>query len=192
MAAYLAMREHPELACRCGGPNSSHTVSFRGRIQKLRMMPAAAVIDPNVTVVFGAGTLIHIQTLLDECTALKFRGRLIISPNVGIIDNALVSRQRADPRYDQIGSTLTGTGYAAAERSPTPARSRHSGNTRAHCRCSAVLVRNYSKGGKILIEGHQGYGLSNYHGDYPYSSSRDCLAAELLSELGLGPIQHIV
>lgn len=39
----------------------------------------------------------------------------------------------------------------------------------------------------VLVEGHQGAGLSNYHGDYPYTSSRDCLAAAMLSELGVAP-----
>src|SRR5690606_30233015 len=49
-----------------------------------------------------------------------------------------------------------------------------------------ILYDAARNGDDILLEGHQGAGLSNYHGDYPYTSSRDCVAAALLSEVGLG------
>jgi adenylosuccinate synthase len=42
-------------------------------------------------------------------------------------------------------------------------------------------------GKKILIEGCQSFGLSNYHGEYPFVTSRDSTAAAFLSQCGLPP-----
>jgi adenylosuccinate synthase len=53
------------------------------------------------------------------------------------------------------------------------------------------LQKAISERQKILVEGHQGFGLSNYHGDYPYTSSRDSTAAAMLSELGIGPSNNL-
>jgi adenylosuccinate synthase len=50
-------------------------------------------------------------------------------------------------------------------------------------------------GEHIVIEGTQGYGLSNIHAkDYPYATSRDTTAAGFLSETGLAPfdVEHVV
>ena len=191
VAAYIAFKEKPQIACRCGGPNSSHTVRFDGRVFKLRMMPTAAVVDPGVTVVFGAGSLIHIRTLLDEAALIGFKGRLCISPQAGIVTDEIVERQRQDQRYEHIGSTLTGTGYASAERSLRRLLLARDFKelTPYLVDTEMLLWEATSAGSDILIEGHQGYGLSNYHGDYPFVSSRDSTAAGMLSELGLGPIQ---
>lgn len=84
---------------------------------------------------------------------------------------------------------MTGTGLATALRA-----SRKLALAAHYDECSQYLgdvslelIADARAGKKILIEGHQGYGLSNYHGDYPYTSSRDCTTAALLSELGLPP-----
>ena len=39
--------------------------------------------------------------------------------------------------------------------------------------------------GRVMLEGTQGFGLSIYHGHYPYTTSRDTGVAGLLSEAGL-------
>ena len=43
------------------------------------------------------------------------------------------------------------------------------------------------KGENILIEGSQSFGLSNYHGDYPFSTSRNTTVGEFLGQVGIGP-----
>jgi adenylosuccinate synthase len=44
------------------------------------------------------------------------------------------------------------------------------------------------KGGKVLIEGTQGFGLSVYHSPhYPFATSRDTTASGFLSEVGVSP-----
>jgi adenylosuccinate synthase len=191
VAAYLAMKNRPHCTLRCGGPNSSHTVVWKGRTFRLRMMPAAAVVNPKIEVCFGAGTLIHIPTLKQEARDIGYQGVLRIDNQAGIITEDIIREQREDPRYALIGSTMTGTGYASARRCLRKLKlarefAELSGSL---VNISELLQEKIAKGKHILVEGHQGYGLSNYHGDYPYTSSRDSTASSMLAEIGLGPIQ---
>jgi adenylosuccinate synthase len=187
VAAYLAWKERPSITCRCGGPNSSHSVLFEGVLFKLRMMPTAAVVNRKITVVFGAGTLIHIPTLRDEISKIGFKGSILVSPLAGVIATEYVEQQRSDKRYELIGSTLTGTGYASSARALRKlplARDFHELKEYLF-NVEEFLWDAIDNNKHVLVEGHQGYGLSNYHGDYPYVSSRDSTAAGMLSELAL-------
>jgi adenylosuccinate synthase len=91
--------------------------------------------------------------------------------------------------YKELGSTLTGVNYATARRAlrkltlakDVPELQGMTGDV------AETLARYIQSEKNILVEGHQSMGLSNYHGDYPYTTSRDSTAAELLSELGVGP-----
>lgn len=189
VAAYLATREQFYASCRTGGVNSSHTIVLGNATVHLRMLPAAALVDPNVRVIYGAGSLIHIPTLLGEMSSHKvWPRRIMIDPQAGIISDDLINEQRKDTRYKRIGSTLTGTGYATAERAK-----RRLTLAKECADVRDMLTENIieflsdadTRGLPILLEGHQAFGLSNYHGDYPYVSSRDCTVAEMLSEVGL-------
>lgn len=186
--SYLASMHEFDWVCRTGGVNSSHTVRYGAIVHRLRMMPASAVVK-SIPAIFGAGSLIDVDIFHREMEQLNVRPEsVVVDPNAGVITPDMVDLQRADSWYDRTGSTLTGTGYASAARSlrrlplarETPALKPFLGDTVRLLHEAAVERR------AILIEGHQGAGLSNYHGDYPYTSSRDCTAAGLLSELGLG------
>jgi adenylosuccinate synthase len=174
-----------------------HTVVNGTQEFRLRMMPVAAAINNLVDVYFGAGTLIHMPTLEREIQELKYGGRLVIHPKAGIITDDIVQQQRADDRYATIGSTLTGTGLASALRAQRKLELASDYQELKKYRddeCN-YLERILDPRRRVLVEGHQGFGLSNYHGDYPYTSSRDSIAAAMLSELGIGPRQkdmHIV
>lgn len=189
IAAYLSMRSKYDLICRCGGVNSSHTVWSGQKRFRLRMMPAACAHRKDFKVVFGAGSLIHIPTMFEEAKELDFpKENILIDPLAGVITQELIDEQRRDKRYSKIGSTLTGTGYASAARCLRKLRVAHEfEEIRENIFETVELLHSAAtRGQKILLEGHQGSGLSNYHGDYPYTSSRDCTAAALLSEVGLG------
>lgn len=188
VCSYLGSVRRYKLVCRTGGVNSSHSVHFSGQIHRLRMMPASAVVQRSCYV-FGAGTLLDLDILFSEAERLGVSDeQILIDPRAGIITADIVAEQRTDSRYELIGSTLTGTGYGSARR----------------CRRELLLACDVPRlkpfltdvvsllfdaalaSDDILVEGHQGAGLSNYHGDYPFASSRDCIAAALMSELGLG------
>ncbi len=191
ISAYLASRGRFAAACRCGGVNSSHTVVQGTTTVRLRLMPAAALADNAGYYIFGAGTLLHVPTLFSEIELLKIdHAKIIIDPQAGIVTEDCVKEQRKDPRYIEIGSTLTGTGQASARRClRSLSLAKDIAELRNFIGDVPLFLYDLIKRKKrdVLIEGQQGFGLSNYHGDYPYTSSRDSTAAAMLSELGLGP-----
>jgi adenylosuccinate synthase len=189
ICSYLGFVAGYRYVCRTGGVNSSHTVRYGNHFHKLRMMPASAVVSDS-TFLFGAGSLIHIDTLLREMECLSIApSQVVIDPQAGIVTADCVEAQRRDPRYQHLGSTLTGTGYATAARGMRKLKlARDYTELRGHLGdVSGLLFDATQRGQAVLVEGHQAMGLSNYHGDYPYTSSRDCTAAALLSEIGVGP-----
>lgn len=189
VSAVLSNHRKFDIVCRTGGVNSCHSIVKNGEIFKLRMMPTASVVDKSPDIVFGAGTLIHIETLFSEVERVGYDLKKIrIDPNAGIVSEDCIAAQRADERYQLIGSTLTGTGYATAYRAQRKLKLARDYQELKGLLVdtSRLLFEAARDQQEILLEGHQGSGLSNYHGDYPYVSSRDCISASLLSEVGLG------
>jgi len=190
IAAFLAKSIlHTAAVCRTGGVNSKHTAVENGKTYDLRQLPTSCTAGFTGQIIYGAGSLVHIPTLFEEMKLLEVTpDKILIDYQTGVVSDAEVTSQRADSRYTEIGSTLTGTGHATAQRALRKLRL-----ARDYSELQPMLgnvperLQDLLKQGKhILVEGHQGAGLSNYHGDYPYTSNRDATAAALLSELGLG------
>jgi len=171
-----------------GGPNSSHSYGEQGNIRRVRMIPCGTEFGASY-IVFPAGCLIYPKLLFKEIEEVGFKGEVIIDDNAGIIEECQIENQSKDPFYDTAGSTRTGTGMACSYRALRRLKiakdeillRNYTGNTRE------FILSSLKKGKKILIEGGQGYGLSNYHGLYPYVTSRDTTVNEFMSQLGLGP-----
>jgi len=190
VAAFLGKKDKPDIVPRTGGVNSKHTVVEHGKSFDLRQIPTACAVGFSKQIVYGAGSLIHIPTLSQEMERLGVpKSRVLIDPQTGILTEENIKEQRSDARYGQIGSTFTGTGYATAQRAlrKLPLAKEFSELEDMLGDVAGFLFLQLQKGASLLVEGHQGAGLSNYHGDYPYTSNRDSTAAELLSELGIGP-----
>lgn len=190
IAAFLAKQEQPDIVARTGGVNSKHTVVTNGKSLDLRQLPTACAVGFSKKVVYGAGSLIHIPTLFEEMEKLNIpKSQIFIDQNTGIITEENIREQRQDGRYAEIGSTLTGTGYATAQRAlrKLPLAKEFAELSEMLGSAPEFFFNALQEHKTVLVEGHQGAGLSNFHGDYPYTSNRDSTAAELLSELGLGP-----
>ncbi|MGB8523361.1 MAG: adenylosuccinate synthetase [Candidatus Acidiferrales bacterium] len=65
LAAYLAHPNRVDLAIRCGGPNAGHRVSFNGRFEIVRQVPAA-VINPRTRLLVAAWALVDPSILFQE------------------------------------------------------------------------------------------------------------------------------
>lgn len=202
VAYYWAKKKNAAAVVRVGGSNSGHTIydSKKHRFA-LRMLPTACILKDMVTIL-PAGAYIDVPVLLDEIkeTGISVE-KLRIDPNAVIIKEEYKVKESEIGLRETIGSTLSGTGLAVVERIR---RNRNSPvllakdieELKPYIVDTKVLMRQMLEDGKhIVIEGTQGYGLSNYHAKvYPYATGRDTTAAGFLSETGLSPfdVEYIV
>jgi adenylosuccinate synthase len=113
------LSEHFEVVARFqGGPNAGHTVTIDGRRHALHHVPSG-VFRPQVRVVIGNGTVLHLERLLEELGGLEqagiaLRGRLFISDRAHVI---LPVMRRLDALTEtsatsetRIGTTQRGIG----------------------------------------------------------------------------------
>ena len=196
VAAYLS-KEYDYLM-RTGGPNAGHTVISRSGKYVYHLLPSGAC-DTDAKLLLGPGMTINVDKLLkeiDDCNVAP--ERLFIDPQAMVIE--AVDIEAEGRIVKEIGSTGSGSGEAAARR----ITGRRSGNVRlvkdvpelkkfvgdgpiyrgSTRRC---LERAYREGANVLFEGTQGSGLSIYHGEYPYVTSRNTNVAGCLAEAGISP-----
>jgi len=196
IAAYLA-RDYDVLV-RVGGPNAGHTVSSVSGLYTYHLLPSGTR-DTNAQILLGPGMTIHVENLLREIEECQIGAdRLYIDPQAMIIESEDIDSEKE--MVARIASTGRGGGAAAARRilgrKPGAVRlarnvaelAPYVGTTKPY-RGSTTrqLELAYRRNLSILLEGTQGSGLSLYHGDYPYVTSRDTNVAGCLAEAGISP-----
>lgn len=199
--AYWFARElHASSVVRVGGPNSGHTViDGDGKPAIFQVLPTAA-IDREVNCVFPAGSYINTQLLFREIQMSGISPEKIkINPNAAIITDEQRAMEKSEDLPGRIGSTGSGTGASVSMRVM-----RDPGFVRACdveelwpylCDTTGLLRQELDQGNNVLIEGTQGFGLSNLHSPYyPKATARDTTAAGFLHETGLSPfdVEHII
>ena len=192
IAAYLALKDRFAACVRAGvGPNAGHTVTYSGRICKLRLVPSG-FINPHSKLFIGPGVLLDVKLLLKEVEEFNVADRLIVDSQCGIIEDKHLIIDRGDHLKEKIGTTGTGTGPANADRALRD------------CKIATdfdqlngfvgdvplELGKTISEGHGVLVEGSQGTYLSLYHGTYPYVTSKDVTASGACADVGLGP-RHV-
>ncbi|MCG3112050.1 MAG: adenylosuccinate synthetase [Candidatus Manganitrophus sp. SB1] len=192
IVSYLALRDNVDIVVRCGGPNSGHTVDYRGQRYELRSLPAG-FINQRTRLLLAAGSLINPEILLTE---IKIAGidpqRVGVDRNAGIISSLQSEEERSLSLRDRLGSTLSGTGSGVANRAlrkPDFKLAKDSLELQGFLTDVSEEVNGaLDRDGKVIIEGTQGFGLSVYHSShYPYATSRDTTASGFLSEVGVSP-----
>lgn len=200
VARWFAKEKQVSTVVRVGGTNSGHTViDADGRPAVFRILPTAA-IDKEVNCVLPAGSYIDIDVLFREIQAAGISSEKIkIHPNAAIITEEQKQMERDSGLVDDIGSTGSGTGAAVSMRAMRDhrfVRAKDIGElSRFIFDTGEFLRQEISDGREVLIEGTQGFGLSNLHSQYyPKATSRDTSAAGFLSEAGLSPfdVAHII
>ncbi len=189
--AYLCREHGFDVAVRCGGPNSGHTVTIDNEPVVLRQVPAG-VVNPRTKLYLAAGCFIDLEVLFDEIKKFDLSpDRLRIDNNAAIIDEKFKKEELKLKK--RIGSTGSGTGVAISKRVLRDSNLRLAKNVpelKDYLECIYEDVMNHHLNGKkIVIEGTQGFGLSLYHSPYyPYTTSRDTTASGFLSEVGISPL----
>ena len=192
VTALVASRARFPFLVRCGGPNSGHTVTVRGRDFILRQVPCS--IDPSHGVFcIAAGCVIDEEVLLHELELMEIdHDRIIVDPRAVLVTEEDRGTERSS--LEHIASTCSGTGAAVVRRMSRQndlALAKDSARIVERCRVEAVapaLHDALDRGREVIVEGTQGFALSLLHGpDYPYVTSRDTTASGFAMEVGLSP-----
>jgi adenylosuccinate synthase len=116
---------------------------------------------------------------------------LVIDPGATVIEEQ--DKKNEEEIKDSISSTGQGAGRALArritDRVPGAVRlAKHAPELAVYLGSTMrELEKAYRRGYSILVEGTQGSGLSLFHGDYPYVTSRDTNVSGCLAEAGIPP-----
>ncbi len=187
--AYLALNDKPSIAVRGGvGPNAGHTFTIDGRAYKVRMLPSA-VAYKGCRLMIGAGVLIDPDVLLNEIREFDAFNRVVIDPQVGIIEQRHKEMDKVGEHSKVIGTTGSGSGPANSDRASRILRlAKDIDALRSLIGDVPALVNDaLDRGANVLIEGTQGTFLSLYHGTYPFVTSKDVTASAICSDVGIGP-----
>jgi adenylosuccinate synthase len=197
IAAVITQHEDIDICIRCGGPNSGHSfVAEDGTTTLVRQVPTGFV-NPRTRLLIPAGALVDLKVLRAEMKALQLDAeRVGVDRNAMIIEDSDRETEARLALRDRLSSTLCGVGSAVARRALRGADVRLAHDAAASepwlrdviTDVSAEANEAVDLGGKVLVEGTQGFGLSLYHSqEYPKATSRDTTAAGFLSEVGLSP-----
>ena len=189
IASYLS-REYAVLV-RVGGPNAGHKVLLASGPYIHHQLPSGTLRNPAAKLIIAPGAVVNPELLLKEIRECKVdHERLSIDPQTMIIrprDCALEAGLQ-----QRISSTGQGVGAATARRILNRGKrvrlAKDVRELRPFVRDTwELLERTYNCGGRVLVEGTQGTGLSLFHGSYPYVTSRDTTVSGCLSEAGISP-----
>lgn len=194
-----ALAKYYDAAVRTGAPNAGHTVEFGGKKYVMRSIPCAWG-NPETALFIGPAGLINLEVLEKELEQFEDKEavlkRLFFDRNAVLVEHSDIEDEERAQMNAKNGSTAEGVGPAQARKV-----------LRRNCRTlkdmfyvgkggvfegrvvdtAMELLTLIKSGGSVMLEGTQGFGLSMNHGDYPFVTSRDCIASSLLADAGLPP-----
>jgi adenylosuccinate synthase len=190
IAAYLSPEY--DVLVRVGGPNAGHTV-YGNPPYTHHLLPSGTT-KSEARLVIGPGAVLSVEKLLKEIADCGVTSdRLFIDPQAAII-SAFDAKWEMGHLRGSISSTAQGGGRTAARRilyrglSHQVKLARDVRALRPFLRQTGeVLDRAFERGERVMLEGTQGTGLSIYHGEYPYVTSRDTTVSGCLAEAGIAP-----
>ena len=190
IASYLA-REY-DILVRVGGPNAGHQVFEEPAPFTFHQLPSGTR-SSEAKLIIGPGAVISVERLLKEIGACQVESdRLSIDPKAVIIEKSDVRNEQRG-LVQNISSTGQGVGYATARRILFRGDSKlRTANDMPELKPFVretyyQLEKAFSEEKRIFLEGTQGTGLSLFHGNYPYVTSRDTTVAGCLAEAGISP-----
>jgi len=187
--AYLSLKDKTAVTARAGvGPNAGHTVVYKGKEYKMRMLPSAFLND-KCRLLIGPGVLINPEILLQEIQITNSQNRVGVDNQCAIIEPKHIEADKKGHLAQEIKTTGSGTGPCNAERVLRTAKLARDFPTLKKFLTDVPLEVNtaINEGKNVLIEGTQGTYLSLYHGTYPFCTSKDVTASAACSDVGVGP-----
>ena len=192
IVGYLARTEPKKvLVIRVGGPNAGHTVYDHGRRYAMRQVPVGFV-NPRASLAIGPGSEIDENVLHNEVQNLEHAGflirdRLYIDPSATILEPSHIAQGEQQRRR---GSTGKGVGVVRAERVRRRAETVRDQETiwpGILFPVQDLAAQWLRQGGTVIVEGTQGYGLGLHTPYYPFTTSGDCTAIDMLAQAQIPP-----
>lgn len=194
LAGYLAERFQPDTIVTAWSPNAGHTYINADGLKFINTALPNGIVSKNLKrIMLGPGSVINPDTLMKE---MEQYAEYLDGVNIYIHENAAV----VTPRHREIeagtmfsiGSTMKGVGAAVIDkirRNPDDniiARDALVSTPLEGFVCSAQEYNDsLDMANEILLEGAQGFSLSINQGFYPFTTSRDCTTAQLLSDCAI-------
>ncbi len=183
--SYLALHDKPEVIARGGGgPNAGHSVEYKGKKYSIRLVPSG-LVEKEAKLAIGAGVLIDADVFLKEVANFELGNRCIIDRRATLITQEMKDLDAASENSKKIGTTKTGMGPTQAARASRTATTVESEPRLKKYLGDVPELVNSTK--NVLVEGSQGFMLSNLYGTYPFVTSKDVSASTICAEVGLGP-----
>lgn len=196
ISGFMALRNRYDTVVCSYGTQAGHTYNneARGIHMMVQQLPVG-IISPSVkSVMLGPGALIHADTLINE---IDKYGNYLIGKNIYIHEHAAVvtdehSKREHERGQTKMGSTAKGVGQAMVDRilrdpdSKAVAKYGFKGTP-----LEKYVVDRFeydtilATASHVLIEGAQGFGLSLYHGEWPYCTSRDVTPWQIAADCGI-------
>lgn len=190
VVAYLALHDKPRIVARAGvGPNAGHTVVWQGKKFGLRQIPCGFVYE-DARLLIGPGVLVNPEVVLKELAETGVGGRLGIDHQCTIIEARHIEQDRTSKHLrEKIGTSGTGCGPANVERVGRTAKVARDIPELKHFLADVPSEVNNALNQRelVIVEGTQGFGLSLFHGTYPYVTSKDTAASAFAADVGIGP-----
>ena len=184
-----------------GGDNAGHSIVVGDRELALRIVPSG-VMHPHVELFVGGGTVVNLQTLVDELDALTAIGidtsRVKLSDRAHVVFPHHVARdaEAERERTNALGTTGRGIGPAYMDRvartgirvADLPRDNALARRLAPHIVDGVAYIHKRLNGTKrVLLEGAQGTLLDVGYGTYPYVTSSHTIAGGACTGLGIGP-----
>jgi len=138
----------------------------------------------------AAGSEINSEVLFEEINALEDAGydiasRLFVDAQATLLDETHIETEQASTLTQRLGSTSKGVGAARADRIWRTASL--TGSLHNPTQVSELIEDWHSTGHDIIVEGTQGFGLGLHAGHYPFCTSGDARAVDMLAQAGVSP-----
>jgi len=174
--------------------NAGHYTELDDGQRLLVQHVPSAFVNHNVLLYINAGASIDLDILFKEIKTLEDAGyeisnRLRIHPHANVITQ---ENKDEEKRLLKTGSTFKGCGSSVAKKALRQQKLAKDYEQLSYfiCDMTSEICDGLNKGMKILVEGSQGFDLDLNHAEYPYTTSRQTIPAQLVADAGI-PFQAV-
>lgn len=178
--AYLSVRENSKLVCRAGtGANAEHGIFMQNETTYLKanQLPLGWIFNPETQIRIGSGVAVDPVKLFAEMDRYNLRERVKIDRHCPIITPEHIQAEYDSKDMNNIGSTMSGTGYCRADLALRKVQQAKDIEVLQEFLTEVSgEINQGSKEGVVMIESSQGTFLSLSIGDYPNVTSDNVTA----------------